>query len=224
MSRPSSGTTGTMTARLKYVSSGLLLGRNEDPPGRFGTRSGRSIFCLPAATGMFYNGLAANNSPIRVLATTGGLVAGERIASGGASTIVTAGLYSFIRAVPARFSTNSTLVANASTLDAIYRLTPSGSTTEPQVMPTREGPVLNVPQREWSSLPNVGTGAKVAVVGDWKSGYVIVDRVGMSIELVPHLLGSNRRPSASRGLFAWWRVGASVLAANALRYMEVAAS
>jgi HK97 family phage major capsid protein len=121
---------------------------------------------------MFYNGLAANNSPIRVLATTGGLVAGQRIASGGASTIVTAGLYSFIRAVPARFSTNSTLVANASTLDAIYRLTPSGSTTEPQVMPTREGPVLNVPQPEWSSLPNVGTGAKVAVVGDWKSNYV----------------------------------------------------
>jgi hypothetical protein len=33
MSRPSSGTTGTMTARLKYVSSGLLLGRNEDPTG-----------------------------------------------------------------------------------------------------------------------------------------------------------------------------------------------
>ena len=62
-------------------------------------------------------------------------------------------------------------------------------------MPTRDGPVLNIPQREWSSLPNVGAGAKVAVVGDWKSGYVIVDRVGMSVELVPHLLGSNRRPS-----------------------------
>jgi hypothetical protein len=33
MSRPSSGTTAPLTARLKYVSSGLLLGRNEDPPG-----------------------------------------------------------------------------------------------------------------------------------------------------------------------------------------------
>lgn len=47
----------------------------------------------------------------------------------------------------------------------------------------------------------------ILVTGDF-SKYVIVDRVGMSVELIPHLLGSNRRPSGQRGLYAYWRVGA----------------
>ena len=46
------------------------------------------------------------------------------------------------------------------------------------------------------------------VLGDF-SNYVIVDRVGVSVELVPHLFHtSNNRPSGQRGLYCWFRTGA----------------
>lgn len=52
------------------------------------------------------------------------------------------------------------------------------------------------------------TGAvNLMVLGDF-SNYLIAQRAGMSVELVPHLLGSNRRPSGQRGWYAWARVGA----------------
>jgi hypothetical protein len=47
MWRPSSGTTGTMTARLKYVSSGLLLWKERGPTGPL-RHEKRQIHLLPA--------------------------------------------------------------------------------------------------------------------------------------------------------------------------------
>lgn len=53
------------------------------------------------------------------------------------------------------------------------------------------------------------TGASnILIVGDWKN-YLVAQRAGMSVELVPHLLHtSNNRPSGQRGWYAWARVGA----------------
>jgi predicted phage gp36 major capsid-like protein len=39
---------------------------------------------------------------------------------------------------------------------------------------------------------------------------------------IPHLfVATNRFPTGQRGLFAIWRTGGGVTAANALRYLEV---
>jgi predicted phage gp36 major capsid-like protein len=65
------------------------------------------------------------------------------------------------------------------------------------------------------------TGSKVLIVGDW-SNFVIVDRIGMIVELVPHLFAvANNLPSGSRGLFAMWRTGTVAAVPNAFRYLEV---
>lgn len=62
----------------------------------------------------------------------------------------------------------------------------------------------------------------VLVVGDF-SRYVIVDRVGMRIELVPHLFGTaNNRPTGQRGLLGWLRTGADSIDDNAFRVLNVA--
>lgn len=48
----------------------------------------------------------------------------------------------------------------------------------------------------------------VLVFGDF-SNYVIADRVGMTLELVPHLFATGaNRPSGQRGLYGWARGGA----------------
>ena len=55
---------------------------------------------------------------------------------------------------------------------------------------------------------NNGATKLMLIVGDFDN-YVIADRVGMSVELIPHLFATgNNRPSGQRGLFAFYRVGA----------------
>jgi hypothetical protein len=51
------------------------------------------------------------------------------------------------------------------------------------------------------------------------SRFVIVDRIGLSIELIPHLFGANRRPSGERGMYAYWRNGSKVVDAGAFRVL-----
>lgn len=52
------------------------------------------------------------------------------------------------------------------------------------------------------------TGASnLLVVGDW-SNFLVAQRAGMSVELVPHLFDvTDNRPTGQRGWFAWARVG-----------------
>jgi predicted phage gp36 major capsid-like protein len=52
--------------------------------------------------------------------------------------------------------------------------------------------------------------------GDFQQ-FAIVDRIGTSVELVPHIMGAARRPIASRGFYLHWRTGSGVLIADAFR-------
>lgn len=62
----------------------------------------------------------------------------------------------------------------------------------------------------------------IVLLGDW-SNYVIVDRVGMTVELVPHLFATgNNRPSGQRGFWAWWRTGADSVNDDGFRVLNVA--
>jgi len=52
------------------------------------------------------------------------------------------------------------------------------------------------------------TGASnLAILGDF-SRYVIAQRVGMSVEFIPHVFHSDGTPKGQRGWLAWARVGA----------------
>ena len=61
----------------------------------------------------------------------------------------------------------------------------------------------------------------VAVFGDF-SNYVIADRIGMTVEFIPHLFGANRRPTGQRGWYAYTRMGADVVNARAFKMLNVA--
>lgn len=58
------------------------------------------------------------------------------------------------------------------------------------------------------------SGDTIMVIGDF-SKFAIVDRLGMSLELVPQVFGSNQRPTGQRGFYAWWRNNCKVLAPQA---------
>ena len=65
-----------------------------------------------------------------------------------------------------------------------------------------------------------GTVRNILVCGDF-SNYVVAQRLGMTVELVPTLFGTtNNRPTGQRGLFAYTRVGAGVVVPNGLRVLR----
>jgi HK97 family phage major capsid protein len=61
----------------------------------------------------------------------------------------------------------------------------------------------------------------VMVLGDFKSGYYIVDRIGMSVLSTVGLgvMGANRRPTGETGFGMFWRVGGGVVVPDALRML-----
>lgn len=58
------------------------------------------------------------------------------------------------------------------------------------------------------------------VVGDFRN-FLIAQRAGMSVELVPHLFATaNNRPSGQRGWYAWARVGSDSINDNGFRCLS----
>jgi HK97 family phage major capsid protein len=165
------------------------------------------------------------NAPVGLLAigTTGALTTSQRVQTDVAATLDVDDIWDLKgNLTNTRFAANARFAANSAMFDRIYRFTPSGSTTEPQAMPTREGALCGYPKIEWSTMVNTTTtGSKVLILGDFQNFY-IADRLGMTVELIPHLFGAtNRFPTGQRGLYAYGRTGTTTAVPNAFRYLEV---
>jgi HK97 family phage major capsid protein len=58
------------------------------------------------------------------------------------------------------------------------------------------------------------------IFGDFKQ-FLIVDRIGMTVEMVPHVLGANRRPTGQRGVYAVWMNNSKILVPDAFRRLSM---
>lgn len=54
------------------------------------------------------------------------------------------------------------------------------------------------------------TGTKFLLYGDFRN-FLIVDRVGMSVELIPQIFGAAQRPTGQRGIYATWMNNSKIL-------------
>jgi HK97 family phage major capsid protein len=152
---------------------------------------------------------------------TGGLTTTQRVQTAVSATYAVGDPWLLKAQIPPRFIARATFAAAPAVWDKTYRFVGTNS-VEPLQMPSRDGAFLGRSKVEWSTMATATTtGTKLIVGGDF-SKYVIVDRLGMQVELIPHLFGaSNRFPTGQRGLYMFGRTGAGVVAANAFRYLEV---
>ncbi len=63
------------------------------------------------------------------------------------------------------------------------------------------------------------SGTVLAILGDF-SRFLIVDRIGTTIELVPNVVDGDGLPVGKRGILARKRVGSDVLDVNAFRFLK----
>ncbi len=141
-------------------------------------------------------------------------------------------LYGTEAALPARFRPRAQWVANRAIYQRIRQFdTYGGSQLWVQLGAGLEGAapdrgnigaqLLGFPANEDSAMgTSIAKDALYLAIGDWRY-FVIVDRIGMSIEVVPHLFATGaNRPSGERGLYAYWRNNSKVLAAGAFRILK----
>ncbi len=161
--------------------------------------------------------------------------------AGGTAAFAIADLYKVFEALPARFRPRAQWMGHLFALDKIRQFDTAGGSgvwidpmgvnnvrgLGPQADAAASGTVSEtmIPKllnrNVWESTAMdsaLTTGKKILVIGDWRY-FVIVERVGMDIEILPQLLGSNRRPTGQRGLYAFWRNSSDALSASAFQVL-----
>lgn len=162
------------------------------------------------------NGTAPNPQGILVGATTASVTAA-------AGAITYTDLTGAKNAVPSRWRRNASWLSTPEFYDLARTLTPAeGDVWAPLAESAAGRPLLGKPTFEASEMPafSLAAGTKVAVVGDFRQ-FLIVDRIGMTLELVPQVFGANQRPTGQRGVFAFWHNGSKVLVPAAFRVLTM---
>jgi HK97 family phage major capsid protein len=143
---------------------------------------------------------------------------------------VIADLYKMEEALPPRFRPRADIVGNRAIFNKVRQFDTAGGSgvwldglqpglaNNGPVATASVGPrIVGYPAYEVSAMDAVlTTGSEILVMGDFRY-FIIVDRVGMSVDLIPHLVSTNHRPTGQRGLYAFWRNGSKVVNAAAFR-------
>lgn len=133
-------------------------------------------------------------------------------------------VYALYEALPARWRNNRTAwFANLAIINDIRQMGTEDYHSQTVQLGARLVPgVLGHPIMESSAMDGAITAAaqeEILIVGD-PSQYLIYDRIGLSVELIPHLFHvDNNRPSGQRGWYAHFRTGANTLVDTAWRML-----
>lgn len=151
-------------------------------------------------------------------------------------SIVLADIYGWQGALGPRFRPRSAFVMNLGIANRIRQFDTGGGAglwidnlktgLASESVPTPgafQANLLGRPAYESSAMSaTMTTGQLIGVYGDFNY-FVIADRIGMNVEVIPHLFDvTNNMPTGQRGLYAYWRNGAKVVDANAFRTLKLA--
>ncbi|MBN1461001.1 MAG: phage major capsid protein [Armatimonadetes bacterium] len=135
-------------------------------------------------------------------------------------------VYALQNALPARFQPRAQWVAGLPTINSIAQFeTTNGARLFPEIS---DGKLLRRPMNECSNMKDtddLDTGADadnlILCYGEWQN-FIIADRIGSMIEVIPQVFGTDGRPTGQRGAFLWFRTGSDVVVNEAFRILNVA--
>ena len=139
-------------------------------------------------------------------------------------------VYTLDSALPSRYRANASWLGHRNTYNLVRQFdTSGGAQMWERIGAGMPGELLGRPALESEAMDSAltTTGAVsnfLLVYGDF-SNYVIADRIGMTVEFIPHLFGSARRmPTGQRGWYAYYRVGADSVNDGAFRMLDVSST
>jgi len=146
----------------------------------------------------------------------------ERVNAKTVKAVTTDDILSLIYAVPAQYRRNGVLLVNSQTELALRLLKDTNGQYlwQPSLQAGRPNTFAGFPVYNQEDIPSIPAGtepADVAIFGDLRSGYRILDRLGITIQRLTELY-------AEYGLIGFrvhYRVGGGVIRPNALRVLHV---
>lgn len=150
-------------------------------------------------------------------------VDGSVVETNTAATLAVEDIFKLDESLPARWAANASWLGHRAIYNKLRQFDEyGGSALWGHLDEARKRELLGRPNFVAEAMASaVVAGAKVLAFGDF-SNYVIVDRIGTTIEYIPNLFGSSGRPTGKRGWLTHFRVGADVVNPNAFRLLEVA--
>jgi len=179
---------------------------------------------LEAAKFILGTGTGEPNGIVHALTTSP--VTGGIVNSATADTFTDQDIFNVDGALPARFRRNASWLAHRVTYNTVRGFdTARGGTFWTDLNGDVPAQLIGRGAYEAESMDSTasGTGTEnyLMVYGDFNN-YVIADRIGMTVEFIPHLLDvANNRPNGTRGWYAYFRNGADVVNKNAFRVLDV---
>jgi HK97 family phage major capsid protein len=144
-----------------------------------------------------------------------------------AETFASADIYKLDGALPARYRGSAAWLANRNIYNLVRNFdTQGGAQMWERIGNGMPAELLGRPALEAENMDSAFSATATAdnyllVFGDF-SNYVIADRIGMTVEFIPHLFHTgNNRPSGQRGWYAYYRVGADSVNDGAFRMLNV---
>ncbi|MDO0938660.1 phage major capsid protein [Streptomyces sp. DG2A-72] len=152
-------------------------------------------------------------------------VPGSVVAGAGTEALASADPYNLVNSLGPRFSANAQFVSHIATANTFRQMeTANGSLKFPEL---RNDPPQFIGKR-WTELSNMdgsinpaATATNYALLYGNFQQFVIVDRIGATLEILP-AYGANRRPTAQRHAFLTFRTGSDVVVPQAFRLLNVA--
>lgn len=144
-----------------------------------------------------------------------------------AETYAVADIYKTLEALPARHRANAVWQASLPAINLTRQFDTGGGANLIAQLGEASPPTLVGKRLVENSFmdgtidPAATADNFLLAVGNW-SRYVVVDRVGATAEIVPHLFGASGRPTGQRGLYFYCRVGGEVVDINAFRMLNIA--
>jgi len=167
----------------------------------------------------FVVGQGHNSQQPEGILTSTGIV---RVEAKTVKAVTTDDILSLIYAVPAQYRRNGVLLVNSQTELALRLLKDKNDQYlwQPSLQAGRPNTFAGFPVYNQEDIPSIPTGTSavvVAIFGDLRSGYRILDRLGITIQRLTELYAE----SGLIGFRVHYRVGGGVIRPNALRVLRV---
>lgn len=167
------------------------------------------------------------NQPTGIVTALVASAGGVSIVTAAGETFALADLYSLDNALSSDFRSGAVYLANRGIYNLVRQFdTQGGANLWERIGADVPNQLLGRPAYEAENMdatwnPAVTGDNYVMIYGDFEN-YVITDRIGMTVEFIPHLFGPTRRmPTGQRGWYAWYRVGADSVNDNAFRMLNI---
>lgn len=150
-----------------------------------------------------------------------GSLSGNTVAAGAGGTFTAANVYALEEALDPRWRTPSAkFIAHKAIYNKVRQFdTQGGAQLWERIGAGTPGELLGYQALESSAMDSTTVATKKFLLfGDF-SNFLIVDRIGMQVELIPQVFGANQRPTGQRGIYAIWMNNSKILVPGAFKVL-----